>query len=66
MCTIDAWPLNICQGVGLKIFVKGLNPEYKVPSRTTVTKYLHKMYLEAKEEVENELKGQPISVTSDI
>ena len=66
MCAIDARPLSICQGVGFKRFVRDLNPDYQVPSRTTVTKYLHKLYHDAKIDVVQSLKDQSVSITSDI
>ena len=66
MCALDARPISICQGVGFKNFVKGLNPEYQVPSRPTVIKYPHKIYAEAKQEVVTQMRNQSVSLTCDI
>ena len=66
MCALDARPLSIVEGAGFRNFVRTLNPDYNLSGRTTVTKYLHKIYLDAKAEVLDEIKGKPMSLTSDI
>ena len=66
LCALDARPLSLCEGVGFKNFVKGLNPDYKIPTRPTVTRYLHKIYEEAKVDVVKALSGQHVAMTSDI
>ena len=66
LCAPDARPLSLCEGVSFIKFVKGLNPDYKIPIRPTVTKYLQKIYEEAKVDVVKALGGQHVAMTSDI
>ena len=64
MCALDQRPMSIVEGLRFKnIF---LNPGYVVPLRNTVTKVLHTIYDDAKEKVIAEMKGHPVSVTSDL
>ena len=66
MCALDQRLMSMVEGLGLKNFVYSLNPEYVVPSRNTVTKVLHKIYDDARETVIAEMKGHPVSLTSDM
>ena len=66
MCALDARPLSIVEGAGFKNFIHTINPDYKLPGRTTIRKHLHKLYQDAKAEVVNQIRDKPISMTSDI
>ena len=66
MCALDLRPMSMVEGLGFKNFVYSLNPSYVVPTRNTITKVLHKIYEEAKEKVTAEMKGHPVSFTSDL
>ena len=66
MCALDARPLSIVEGAGFKNFVHIINPDYKLPGRTTIRKHLHKLYTDAKSDVIDQIKGKPVSMTSDI
>lgn len=66
MCTLEFRPVNIVSGNGFRQFVKSLNPDYQIPCRTTVTKYLNKIYEEVKLPVIDEMKGSVVSLTTDI
>lgn len=66
MCAVDLRPVSMVEGSGFRHFCRNLNASYKVPGRTTVTKYVTAMYESAKAEVIEEVKGQLISLTSDL
>ena len=66
MCALDARPLSIVEGAGFKNFIHTINPDYKLPGRTTIRKHLHKLYMDAKAEVLGQIKDKPISMTTDI
>ena len=66
MCAMDLKPLSMVEGVGFRYFLHSLNPQYKVPCRKTVGKYLQKMYGEEKADLISTLTGLNISLTSDL
>ena len=66
MCALDLKPISLCEGVGFRTFCSELNPQYQVPTRKTVTKYLNKIYDEEKEKLQQKLTGQSVGMTSDL
>ena len=66
MCALDLRPMSLVEGLGFKNLMYSLNPGYVVPTRNTTAKVLHKIYDDAKEKVISEMKGQPVSLTSDL
>ncbi|KAK3095201.1 hypothetical protein FSP39_011428 [Pinctada imbricata] len=66
MCARDLRPLSIVEGKGFKQFCHELNPQYIVPSRTTVSNYVTLQYNEEVTKVKDLLKAQTaVSFTSD-
>ena len=66
MCATDLRPTSIVNGAGFKAFVKQLNPEYQVPCKETVTKYLNLAYKETKADVMSQLNGNSVGITTDL
>ena len=66
MCAIDLRPVNIVLGMGFRLFCRNINEDYKVPSATTVQKYIGLEYDNVKEAVIKSLKGQHVSLTTDM
>ena len=66
MCSIDLLPVNIVLGLGFRLFCRNVNEDYKVPSATTVLKYIGLEYDNVKEVVIKSLKGQHVSLTTDV
>ena len=66
MCALDLKPLSMVQGIGFKMYSNALNPNFKVPTRPTVTKYLHALYEVEKQKLVQRLNGLPLSVTTDL
>ena len=66
MCALDLKPLSLVEGNGFKHFVHALNPQYRVPCRKTVSKYLDVIYEEEKSKLIEKIGGQSVSVTSDL
>ena len=66
MCALDLKPLSLVEGNGFKHFVHALNPQYRVPCRKTVSKYLDVIYEEEKSKLIENIGGQSVSVTSDL
>ena len=48
------------------MYSRELNPDYKVPTKKTVNKYLSLVYDECKEQLIGELAGQKVAVTTDL
>ena len=66
MCAVDVKPISLVEGPGFKYFCNELNPDYKMPCRKTVSKYLQKIYDEEKEELVGKLRGHSVAITSDL
>ncbi|KAK6196399.1 hypothetical protein SNE40_001632 [Patella caerulea] len=66
MRPVDLRPINIVNCEGFKNFVAALNPDYILPCRTTITKHVHLLYDQVKQDVIKELDNRYISLTSDI
>ncbi|XP_069140012.1 E3 SUMO-protein ligase ZBED1-like [Argopecten irradians] len=66
MCALDVRPTSIVNGEGFKDFVSALNPNYHVPSHTTINKHVSLLYDEAKEALTETLEGQTVALTSDL
>jgi hypothetical protein len=62
------WPVNLAAGVhvGLKNFCKLLNPNYHVPCWTTITSHLGLLHDELKLQVTECVKGEIVSLTTDM
>ncbi len=66
MCARDLRPMSIVEGDGFKAFCNELNPGYKVPGKTTISKYVSISYDEMKEDLLSTLKDQiGIAITCD-
>ena len=58
--------MSIVDGRGFKRFINNLNPDYAIPSKTTVTNYVNYVYAEVKKEVITDMHGCPIGITTDM
>ena len=65
-CATDLRPLSLVAGKGFRYLLHQLNPDYHPPSATTVTKYLSLVYDDTKAELLLEMKGCPVSLTTDL
>jgi hypothetical protein len=50
----------------MRFFLKGPYPDYRVPSRPSITQYLHKNYIDAKKRAHLSDKRQEVALTADI
>ena len=66
MCAVDLKPISIVDGVGFRYFINELNPDFKVPCRRTISKYLHKIYEEEKADLISTITGLDVAFTSDL
>ena len=66
MCALDLKPISMVEGLGFRYFLHSLNPQYKVPCRKTVSKYLQKLYEEEKADLISTITGLDVSITSDL
>jgi hypothetical protein len=67
MLSKDCMPIDTVDGEGFKIFVKTVEPRYKVPHRKTITKQLEDKFEETKVRIIRRLDEiQWMSLTSDI
>ncbi|XP_062618085.1 E3 SUMO-protein ligase ZBED1-like [Saccostrea cucullata] len=66
MCARDLRPLSIVEGRGFQEFCTELNPQFKVPSRTTVSNYVTLQYNDAVQKLKDVIKNQiAVAFTSD-
>jgi hypothetical protein len=61
----DLRPLSLVSGKGFKSFCQKLNPDFHVPSTTTVKGHLLLIYQSLKEDVIEQLANSPVSMTTD-
>jgi len=66
MCAVDLRPMSIVDGRGFKKFINNLNPDYAIPSKTTVTNYVNYLYTEVKAEVMKDIRDCPMGITTDM
>ena len=67
MCALDFRPISIVNGEGFKRFVQALNPNYSIPSHTTIRNYVHRSYVEAKQQIKSIISKAPsVSLTTDL
>ena len=66
MCATDLRPTSIVNGEGFKRFVNKLNPDYQVPSKKTVTKYVTLAYEECKQLLRAAISGKDVALTTDL
>lgn len=66
MCAQDLRPISIVDGDGFKAFCRELNPNYDVPTATTISNYVTKVYDTERDKLIEILKEQVgIALTSD-
>lgn len=65
-CAIYLRPVSMVAGRGFRNFCRQLNPDYKVPCRTTVAKHLTLLYQECKEDLIELMQGCDVSFTTDL
>nr|XP_055067976.1 E3 SUMO-protein ligase ZBED1-like [Misgurnus anguillicaudatus] len=61
----DMRPISIVEGEGFIDFVRELEPRYIIPSRTTVTKNIAKIYDTTRENMRQILSGKNVALTTD-
>lgn len=61
----DMRPISIVEGEGFKDFLREIEPRYSIPSRTTVTKNIVKLYDTTRENVRQILSDKDIALTTD-
>ena len=66
MCAQDCRPMSIVEGQGFKEFCAALNPQYKVPVKSTVKAHLESRYNEKKAELISQLKEKDVAFTTDL
>ena len=66
MCAIDLRPVSMIQCKGFINYTKQLNPEYKVPCRTTVTRHIQILYEECKKDLIELLHDCTVAMTTDM
>ena len=66
MIAHDLRPISMVANAGFLAYSRALNPDYKVPCPTTVTKYVKALYNELKPKVMEEMSGQQVALTTDL
>ena len=67
MCAMDYRPISIVNGQGFKHFVQALDPNYTVPSHTTIRNYVHRSYVDARDKIKSIIsKSSSVSLTADL
>ena len=68
MCALHLKPVStgIVDGVGFRYFIDELNPDFKVPCRKIISKYLQKIYEEEKADFISTITGLDVAFTSDL
>ena len=66
MIVTDMLPISFVEGSGFRELMAYVEPEYKVPCRTTITTRIEKMYEEKAEDLRTRLAAAPkVSITTD-
>ncbi len=66
MCAVDLRPMSIVSGKGFISFCNKLNPDFKVPCRTTLTKHIGLLYVDLKAAVTQQTKNNDVAITTDM
>ena len=65
-CATDLRPLSMAMGKGFRYFCQLLNPDYKVPCSTTVSKNLLLLYEEQKADIISLITNSDVAMTTDL
>ena len=65
-CALDLRPISLVEGRGFKQFIKKINPDYQVPCKKTVTKYVNILYDQVKAELVESIAGCTVAFTTDM
>jgi len=66
MCAVDIRPISIVDGVGFRNYSRLLNPNFVLPTRRTLTSYVHRIYQEGHEELKQDIAGSAVGLTTDL
>lgn len=65
MCAVDMRPLSIVNGAGFQRFCRELNPQYHVPSATTISRHVDMLYDVTKDKLITDMSGSDVALTTD-
>lgn len=66
MCAVDIRPISIVDGIGFRNYSRLMNRDFVLPTRRTLTSYVHKIYQEGHAELLKEVAGCPVGCTTDL
>ncbi|XP_037629812.1 E3 SUMO-protein ligase ZBED1-like [Sebastes umbrosus] len=61
----DMRPIDIVSGEGFQDLIMELEPQYKIPSHTTISKHIVQLYDTTRENIKTKLKDKTLALTTD-